>query len=220
MSSPQSTSTDLLVAGGRHLKLSPARLAEIDRQIGCTVAAAERARSPITCLGPTIVSPRPRLYAGPRTDWVLTPLEHDPLHRNGRFPIPREARRHLTRLNRAPIHFDDVLVAHEIPKDLAPSHLPVPVAEAPVDLAPTDLEDLILHPGAAHTTRAASERAGALAGSLAGSLGRFAAGTARAAVMSAGGVAAVLLDPVIFGIQRLPDQADAGIVYELVRWDW
>lgn len=212
------TSADLLLAGSHGLDLPPARLEELRHQSRCTLAAAERARAPISCLGPGFVPDRPRLYPAAASDWVLTPLEDDPLHRNGRFPIPAKARRHLGRLHRARISFDDVLVAHEIPKDLAPSVLPVPAVGGAIELDPADLADLIVHPGPAPSTR----RFAATAGNIAGAIGRL-AGTAGKVVATAA-VAPILtvgcLDPVIFGIQRIPGEPHAGVIYELVRWEW
>ena len=240
MSPLSPSSTDLVVAQRRHLGMSSSRLAEIEMQSRCTLQAAERARAPITCLGPSIVSARPRLYPAATSDWVLTPLGHDPLYRNGRFPIPRDARRHLSRLRAAKIHFDEIVVAHEITKDLTQTNLPGPVADAPVDLTPDDLTGLILHPGAAHSTQAVGASAGALAGLVGRAALRTCEGISRGARVAGRGAAATLetsakvsagimavaqtslrrLDPVIFGIERIEDAEGAGIVYELIRWDW
>jgi len=51
-------------------------------------------------------------------DWVVLPLEDDPLYRAGQLAIPRAQRRHLARLDRDGVTFDELLIGHEVPKAL------------------------------------------------------------------------------------------------------
>ena len=217
---PPGRSAGLLVNERDRPELHPALVEELREQVRCTLAAADAARAPITCLGAGLVPERPRLHPGRSSDWVVTPLSDDPLHRNGRFPIPARQRRHLTRLHRAHVHMDDLVVAHEIPKALAPSVLPMPVGSAPVELDRDDLPALITHPGPAPSTVEFATRAGNIAGTVGRLAGVAGKGVAAATAAATTRVALGRLDPVVFGIQRIPGHPHAGLIYELVRWEW
>lgn len=179
-------STSLLVSSSQSFRVSPAHVDQLHNQGRCTLAAADSARAPITFLGIGAVPARPRIHFAPTSDWILTPLEDDPLYRTGRFPIPSKERRHLTRLNRRGVHMDALLVAHEIPKNLAPSTLPVSSSqsEGPIEIDPALLPALITHPGPAPSTR----RFAATAGQIAGAVGRVAGVAASVAAAARRGL--------------------------------
>jgi hypothetical protein len=52
-------------------------------------------------------------------DWVLLRLEEDPRYRRKELNIPRSQRRRLARLDRLGVVFDELLIAHEVPKEVA-----------------------------------------------------------------------------------------------------
>lgn len=49
-------------------------------------------------------------------DWAVLRLEEDPLYHRGELAMPREVRQKLARLDDAGVRFDDLLIAHEVPK--------------------------------------------------------------------------------------------------------
>jgi hypothetical protein len=203
----------------------PVELAGLERtrlegRASTLVLQAERAGSPITYLGFGTMPEQPRLYPGTKTDWLLMRMDDDPLVQAGRFPIPREQRRHLERLTRSGIEMDELLVAHEVPESVtrkaAPGLARIGPSDVPVDLLPA----LIEHPGASESTKRFTARAGKVAEG-AGKVAKGAAFAAGAVVAAPIALAAMMpVDPVIFGVRRVPGHRGAIQIYELVRWDW
>jgi hypothetical protein len=71
---------------------------------------------PIRYLGTMPLFNGHRVYAGDRRDWVLMPIQADPLRddRDG-FPIPKRVLRDLRLIRRSEIDFDALYIAHEVP---------------------------------------------------------------------------------------------------------
>jgi len=220
----------VLAAPGGAVDLSPAERLRLDRRAVRLVEKAEGVGAPITYVGVGKVLERPRLYPGTPTDWVLMRLEDDPLYQQGRFPIPREQRQHLSRLATGGVEMDELLVAHEVPEAAVCRAAPGLARTGPQEISTELLATLVEHPGPADSTRRFTARAGKVAEGT----GKIAKGAARGAgqvlkgAAIAGGVvaasplllAAALLDPVVFGVRRVPGRRDLAQIFELVRWDW
>lgn len=202
------------------VQLAPLERIRLEGRASALVLDAERAGSPITYLGFGTMPEQPRLYPGTKTDWLLMQIDDDPLVQAGRFPIPREQRRHLVRLTRSGIEMDELLVAHEVPEAVtrkaAPTLARIGPSDVPVELLPA----LVEHPGATESTKRFTARAGKLAEG-AGKVAKGAAFAACAVAAAPIALAAMMpVDPVIFGVRRVPGQRSVVQIYELVRWEW
>ena len=60
-----------------------------------------------------------RLVEAPGPDWLIFPMQQDPIYQSGRFPTPRGVFQHLKSVDRAGAHFDSLYIAHEVPKAVA-----------------------------------------------------------------------------------------------------
>lgn len=212
----------VLATPGGPPDLGPALRRRLDGRSEALVRRAQDVGAPITYLGIGHMPERPRLYPGADTDWALVRLEDDPLFRRGDFPIPRTQRRHLERLVANGIEMDDLLVAHEVPASDVRSKLPALDRTGPQEIPVERLSSLIEHPGPAASTQEFTHRAGRIAeGTSKLAVGAFGA-AAAAAIAPVALVAAVGagLDPVVFGVRRVPGHRHVVQIYELVRWDW
>ncbi|HEU5101919.1 MAG TPA: hypothetical protein VFU22_23015 [Roseiflexaceae bacterium] len=84
---------------------------------GRTILATSRQNGlPIRYLGTMPLFDGHRVYSGDRRDWVLMPIQADPLHddRDG-FPIPKRVLKDLRMIRRSEIDFDALYIAHEVP---------------------------------------------------------------------------------------------------------
>jgi hypothetical protein len=200
------------------------RTAFLARNSTRVVGRAREAGVPITYLGIAPIFAEPRAYAGPQTDWVLSPV-----HDLSDAVIPRAERAALLRLADARIDFPMTYIAHEIPK----GRLALPDRDQP------EPEGVAVDQGAAHSAIGPLPPPAA-AVALADRLGRSShhllnvlamavpiAGAVVAAPFVLAGAAAaavgeLILDPIVFGVipagPPVPGQPTAW--YTLARWEW
>jgi hypothetical protein len=194
-----------------------------------SVKVVDRARSagvPIRYLGITPLFDEPRAYAGPDSDWVISPvLSLD------EAVVPRAERAALVRLVEAGIEFPMVYIAHEVPKgrlaipvqDSGPAAPAVNVDQAaaaaavgpvPLPRSATDLSDRL--------GRSSECLLHALAMAVPIAAGIVAAPFVLAGAAAAAAVSAIALDPIVFGVipagRQTPGQPAAW--YVLAQWDW
>ena len=86
-----------------------ARLTALERAAGVSLAPLGLAPLP----GKSIYLSRPETEAW---DWIVLRLQDDPVFRAGELAIPRSVKDHLTMLERSGARFDELLIAHEVPR--------------------------------------------------------------------------------------------------------
>jgi hypothetical protein len=70
-------------------------------------------------LGVAPIPPGPSLFEQPKSgawDWLVLRLMEDPLYLQGELNIPQDVQRRLVALDKAGVEFDDLWIAHEVPK--------------------------------------------------------------------------------------------------------
>lgn len=177
----------------------------------------DRAGDLLEPLGIASLPAQPLLLRQPRTadfDWVVLPLLDDPLFKRGELDIPPQERRRLRLLEERGVEFDELLIAHEVPKRAiaAPEHLTDPVL----------LEKVLRPPGLKPDRRSGRVLRRFLE---IGALGSGAA-VAGAALITVGGVAVaaatlVAADPVLIGAITPDGTAAPGTpaaLFVLARW--
>jgi hypothetical protein len=201
------------------------RATVLDRRSTKVVGRAREAGVPINYLGMAPLFAETRAYAGPQTDWVISPV-------TGRSDavVPRAERAALLRLVDAGIEFPMIYIAHEVPKGrlAIPSGGSEPVPQVvTVDHADADAAVGPVPPPAAAS--ALADRLGHSAQHLLRAMGMAIVGAgaivavpfalAGAAVAAVGALA---LDPVVFGVipAGQPVPGELGAWYVLARWDW
>lgn len=154
-----------------------------------------------------------RLVEGRNCDWLVFPMEADPLYKSGRFPVPRRTLRHLRAVDAAEASFDALYIAHELPKGLIRQGDEVAVWRALAPPPPKALVELSARLGRASLgALLAAFGAPFVAG------GGLALGAAVAAAP-----ALTVLDPIILGAvgARRPAQAgDPAYFFLLAAWRW
>lgn len=156
----------------------------------------------VTPLGIAELPNKPVYLARPETeawDWIVLRLADDPVFRAGELAIPRDVRRHLAELERRGATFDELLVAHEVPR-----------GSALAAKSATGWElDLLTSVSKARVERATNrlDRAlGVLAGAARATAGSFASGIGS--------------DPVLIGTIRISDdKAGRHAWFVLAAWD-
>lgn len=153
----------------------------------------------------------PQLYRGESTEVVVISAADDPLFTDpDGFPMPKKNLDDLRRIQAAGIQFDDIWVAHELPLGTVQRGSPL-TAEM---LAPP-------------TSRQAAETSHRL-GKVGGMLWKMAAFplliAGGLAVAAAAPVAAIGLDPIIFGLRVTPGRravvGEAAAWVMLTAWAW
>lgn len=159
-----------------------------------------------------------RVYGGPRTDWVVMPLEQDPLHHDqDGYPIPRGALQRLKMIHQAGIDFDTLYVAHETEKGAVEQGVPIN-------------PDVLLPPASKNTTRL-SERLGEIGRGIWASVAApLIAADATIAVLGATAAVGVLaapllaLDPVLLGTivspGRTAESGEMACWFYVARWQY
>lgn len=79
---------------------------------------ADLAGDDLKPLGIAALPDRPVVMSSPTAKWdlVLLRLVDDPMFERGQLGIPRRQREHLRVLDKRGVSFDDLLIAHEVPK--------------------------------------------------------------------------------------------------------
>jgi hypothetical protein len=155
-----------------------------------------------------------RLIEAPQSDWLIFPMEKDPLYRQGKFPVPRKVLKHLRAVDGSGASFDALYIAHELPKNLIKQGDETSVLKAIAPAPPRDVVQL-------------SAKLGRISvGTL---LGAFnipwmdvaKTGLALGAIVAAAPL--LILDPVIFGAitPRTPARVgDPSFFFLLASWEW
>ena len=139
--------------------------------------------------------------------WVVTPVERDPLARNGRTIVPDEQLRQLERLAQLGLPFQRLAIAHELEPTGPVSALVPLLANGPRictdEVARALVGPLPPHPGLAQAARVVDSLVGA-------------ARTTAASALD------LLLDPIIFGVvaPSSPAHGELSLWYPLVAWRW
>jgi len=215
---PDALAADAPAAYSRHA-------AALARRSPKVVQRAREVGVPITFLGMTPLFAETRAYAGPQTDWVISPVTdlNDAV-------VPKAERAALLRLVDAGIEFPLIYIAHEVPKGrlaVAGTDSELVSRVMTVDHAAAEAVIGPIPPPAAAT--ALADRLGhssqrllqvlAMAVPIAGAVVAAPFLLAGAAVAAVGALA---LDPILFGVipagQPVPGQP--GAWYVLARWDW
>ena len=168
-------------------------------------------------LGIAPLPDKPLLLTQPAStpfDWVVLRLATDPLFKRGELDIPRQQRRRLRELNGRGVVFDELLIAHEVPKKAiaSPETLDDPIAL-----------DRVLRPPGLEPDRASGR---ALRGFLDLAVRGSVALAAGAAVVAVGGVAVAsatlaAADPVLIGAVTADGGTAGGTpaaLFVLARW--
>jgi len=197
----------------------------LDRRSTKVVQRAREAGVPIDYVGIAQLFAEDRAYAGPQTDWVISPVT-DPSD----AVIPRAERAALLRLVDAGIEFPMIYIAHEVPK----GRLAIPVtsgepvsrvitvdhhaAEAAVGPVPPPAAVTVLADRLGHS----SQRLLRVLASAIPIVGAIVAAPVVLAGAAIAAVGALALDPIVFGVipagPPVPGQPAAW--YVLARWDW
>lgn len=200
------------------------RSALLDRRSSKVVERAREAGVPITYLGMTPLFAETRAYAGPQTDWVISPVTDlsDAI-------VSQAQRTALQRLVDAGIDVPMIYIAHEVPKGkltIPDSGKPTPQA-ATIDQAAADAAVGPVPPLAGAS--ALADRIGhnsqrllqvlAMAIPIAGAIVAAPFVLAGAAVAAVGALA---LDPIVFGVIPAgpPTPGQPAAWYILAQWDW
>ncbi len=168
-----------------------ARVTELERAAGGLVSP----------LGVAALPDKPVYLERPETeawDWIVLRLRDDPVFRAGELAIPRPVRAHLAELDRRGARFDELLIAHEVPRG----------SVAAVERKPGWESELLTSVSKARVERSAGrlDRAlGVVTGAVAG-IGAAAAGIGS--------------DPVLIGTIRVSDdKAGRHAWFVLAAWD-
>ncbi len=72
----------------------------------------------LICLGYGSIFTSLRVYRGPSTDWLVAPLLNDPAFRENKnkLCVPKNVKRILVTCVKSGIDFDNIFIAHEVPK--------------------------------------------------------------------------------------------------------
>jgi hypothetical protein len=135
-------------------------------------------------------------------DWVLVRLADDPLYRARELSIPAPVRRKLERLHTAGADFDDLLIAHEVPRGAIGSAQP-------------KADDV------AAAIRKAPVRPSSAAKLLGSTTRGLTAGIAAPFVALGTALSSIAADPVLIGVIAIGGEAKPGepvAVFEIARW--
>lgn len=156
-----------------------------------------------------------RLVEARGSDWLIFPMDQDPIYRSGQFPTPRRVLQHLKSVDRAGAHFDSLYVAHEIPKGVAKRGKEAEVLRIIAPPPPSDIVQLSATLGRVSMgSLLAAFPASALANAVK-------TGLALGAVVAAAPL--FLLDPIIFGAVTEKGSTEAGepaFFFVLASWKW
>jgi hypothetical protein len=155
-----------------------------------------------------------RLIEAPQSDWLIFPMERDPIYRQGEFPVPRKVLEHLREVDGSGASFDALYIAHELPKDLIKQGDETAVLKAIAPAPPRDVVEL--------SAKLGRISVGTLLGAFSIPWMEVAkAGLSLGAVVAT--VPLLLLDPVIFGAitPRRPTRVgDPSFFFLLASWEW
>jgi hypothetical protein len=155
-------------------------------------------------IGVAPLSDGPTLFAvpGSKWDWLVLRLEDDPLFKRGELAIPPRQRSVLCSLDKAGVTFDELLIAHEVPRGSLKSGS---------DLPKPDVEEVLLEVSAAPVRR------------LEGLVKAMALCTKAITALPLVVVAAVAdaADPVLIGAITKGGMRNPGVLaayFEVIRW--
>ena len=165
---------------------------------------------------------RPMVFADGGADWMVMPIQADPVVASGRMAIPAVHHRRLRRLARHGVEIDELLIAHETPPGWTDG-----VTATPRPLTDFELERFARE--AAVPVPMETDRLSRQMGAVAATAGMVAARVVTAGVAAAvagaaavGGMA-VMLDPILIGAvgasERLREGDLAGFIV-LAQWAW
>lgn len=171
----------------------------------------------LTPLGVAEPLTAPRVFRGgpdATWDWVILPIDDDPLFKHATLGVPEPVRDKLLRLHKLGVDFDSYIIGHEVPKGSLPDK------PSPTDVH-TVLVTLAKKAAGAHVAPV-DATIGVLSAVLkAAVVGTVAAIGAGAALIAEGALAG-LADPVLIGALHLnPTDADKGRLcayFEIARW--
>jgi len=160
----------------------------------------------VKCVGwaPAPTLPQILHVSGPNA-WAVMRLDDDPHVRNGQLAIPRRVRRHLERIDRAGVMFDDFCIAHEVPHEHAKKYVNADLKDQKT------VETLIGPP----TKDRGAER---IAAGVAATTNALFDAAAAAATVSVGMLGALALDPAIFGLVKPNPRHEEAIWFILAAW--
>jgi len=156
-----------------------------------------------------------RMVEARDSDWLIFPMEKDPIYQSGKFPMPRRVLEHFRAVDASGASFDTLYVAHELPKDLLKQGDDAAVLRAIAPPPPEDVAQL-------------SARLGRVSlGTLLGAFGIPWRQVAEAGLALGGAAVAAVsflaLDPIIFGViaPRQPARVgDPAFFFVLASWRW
>lgn len=153
-----------------------------------------------------------QIIPGQQYDWAFMPIAEDPLYkRDGTLPIPNDVLAQLSNIRRVGIDFDDIYIAHELPLgSVGPGHsVTADMLEPPV---PKDVQRMSYEMGRK------SQGMWKIA-AIPLVIGVFAGAAALAAP-----IAAISLDPVLFGVVvgagRKPVPGEMASFIYLAHWQY
>jgi hypothetical protein len=174
---------------------------DMEARVSCLQKLAGRVLVPI---GVAPLPDGPTLFAipGSRWDWLILRLEDDPLFKRGELAIPPVQRSVLYSLDKAGVVFDELLIAHEVPRGSL---------KGGWDLPKPDVDEVLLEVSAAPVRR------------LEGWVKAMALCTNAIAALPLVVVAAVAdaADPVLIGAITKGGMRNPGVLaayFEVIRW--
>lgn len=162
----------------------------------------------LTVLGAATLPDGPVVLSAPTARWdlALMRLADDPMFERGQLDIPVRQRARLLELDKRGITFDELLIAHEVPKNVLS---PTPGKQAARDAVARQSAKYIDELGATIGTVAAVGRAAAI-GAL-----------VVAALPLAALTPLVLADPILIGVLTEGHSRASGtlaVYFEIIRW--
>lgn len=147
------------------------------------------------------------------SDWLVFPMEKDPIYLSRKFPMPSHVRDSLKSVDRAGAHFDAIYIAHELPKGVARTGNEAEILKIIAPPPPKDVAQLSANLGRASL--------GLLFGAFAAIEGAAVTGLALGTIAAAASL--FILDPVILGAVASDESAgpgDPAVFFFLTSWEW
>ncbi len=220
---------EMTVAPERHLSLAPETIAgtaalysyaDVHYRMRLRQRAVELVEEPcrehgitVQLLGEYPLFRQIKLVRGSVSDVAIVPADLDPLYMNGKFSLPRHVYQRMKAIGQAgvPTELLYTYIAHEVPCGSVSEYGPLPldVVQPPLPAAQQRVAQTLGH--VAHTcTRLITDGLLRTGKSSLYGVGLVGAG--------ASAVAAVLLDPLIFG--AIADEHGMATWFLLAQWYW
>jgi hypothetical protein len=94
-----------------------------------TLILTQTQHLPVRYIGTMPLTTGQQIYPGQQYDWALMSAHNDPLMQDkDGYPMPKRVINVLNRIHRAGLEFDDIYIAHELPKGIVQPGQPVTAA--------------------------------------------------------------------------------------------